>query len=535
MNRKIMAVAVASALGAPVVAFGQASSVQIYGTISYGMEQRSAGGGDSNSGAGIGAGTPAAGGTMSSLRTVGGNPGATPAHNFSAASTGVAGNAVGAGTNLGGSYSALPANQPNQTATTGSGSNFGIRGRESLGGNMYAGFQIEISLQGDAVGGFTAVGNGTYPTYRNTGVWLGTSVGEFGTGMWDTPYTLSMNNTGVHNTIYGNSSTSAAAAIFGGLPFAATTYSGQPITQTCNGSMGVTYATAKSCFASVTTFSRRQANSIWYQSPDMSGFKVRAQYGGNFPNATSDPSTTSAAGTGNTNASSPNGLKSSLFSIGGTYDKGGLSLGLAWEKHYDLSAYGMRQYMASSQQSTLVLGTDSTGAVIAGFNASQMTGSSDTAWNLRGRYDFGNGFSIGAYYEKIDYSWSYGPAVATVTAGTAALATVQNYQVKDLSKRAYRLDAAYQTGPHTIGFMYNKQPDISGSTIGNGFNAQGSGVSSWQLAYGYSFSKRTSGFVYWNQVTNDTNASSSGVVFNGISAATGADPRYVGAGIRHTF
>jgi predicted porin len=379
---------------------------------------------------------------------------------------------------------------------------------------MYAGFQIETSIQGDALSPISATASGTSATYRNTGVWLGTPIGEFGSGIWDTPYAMLMNTTGVHGQVYGNSSTSAAAAIFGGLPFAATTYSGQPIGQTCaptGGSAVFTGTSIKGCFASVTTFSRRQGTTVWYQSPNWSGFTLRGQYKVNHGDSTNDTAT-------------PNSLKTSIWGLSGRYTNGPLFVGVGYEKHNDLAAFGIRNF---SPAAGMVLGVDSAGTVLAQFQSPNLIDSDAHAWNINARYTFPMGFQAGIYYERLDYGFSYGTSVA------GAAPALSN--VTSLDKTAYRLDVAYQTGPHTIGLMYNKAQDIGGQTLGMGFNGNDTGIQSWQLGYAYSFSKRTSAFGYWNQVTNDRNAQSSGIVFNGLTPAVGGDPRYYGIGLRHTF
>jgi predicted porin len=385
---------------------------------------------------------------------------------------------------------------------------------------MYAGFQIETSIQGDALAPISGTASGTAATYRNTGVWLGTPIGEFGSGMWDTPYAMLMNATGVHGQIYGNSSTSAAAAIFGGLPFAATTYSGQPIGQTCAPGSATpavfTGTTAAGCFASVTTFSRRQGTTIWYQSPNWSGFSLRGQYKVNHGDSTND-------------AASPDSLKTSIWGISGTYTNGPIFVGVGFERHNDLAAFGIRNFAGTGATSGMVLGIDSAGTPRAGFQSGNLTGSDAHAWNINARYTFAMGLQLGVYYERLNYGFDYAPVAAP--AGTATW----NANVTDLDKTAYRLDAAYRTGPHTIGLMWNKAQDIGGSTIANGFNGSDTGIQSWQLGYAYSFSKRTSAFAYYNQVTNDRNAQSAGIVFNGLTPAVGGDPRYYGVGLRHTF
>jgi hypothetical protein len=48
-------------------------------------------------------------------------------------------------------------------------------------------------------------------------------------------------------------------------------------------------------------------------------------------------------------------------------------------------------------------------------------------------------------------------------------------------------------------------------------------------------SKRSSITAYYTQVTNDTNAGYTGIVFAGIATAAGADPKYYGVTLRHAF
>lgn len=513
MNKKLLAVAVAGALGAPALAFAQASTVQIYGTISYGPEWRSATGGDGATAAQAAAatlGTPNLG--ASSIRIGGAAAGA---------------NVSGTTANLGGAYvaaGARPADINTRTATSGSGSNFGLRGREDLGGGFYAGFQVEFALQGDAVSAFGPATNGNFASYRNTGLWLGTSVGEFGTGMWDTPYATLMYNMGPH-AVYGNSSTSSSAAIVGGFAGTQSTYSGQSLSQLCNGNIG---ATAASCFAAGTNFSRRQQNSWWWQSPNWNGFSARAVYGSNQPDSTAANAT-------------PNELKSDIWGVSGTYTNGPLFVGAAYEKHRDYSAFALRTIAGTGPTGvgtaaltgfkTILAGTDAAGNVLAGFNTAAMTGSDDYAWNISARYNFDMGLSIGAYWERLSYSWQYdgSTCVAGTTGGSCA------YNITGVERDAWRVDGLYRTGNHNFALQYANAQDASGTTIGQGFNGNQTGVHSWIAAYAYSFSKRTSLFGYYTQVTNDTNARTTGIVFQGLTPAAGGDPKYYGVGMRHTF
>ena len=69
----------------------------------------------------------------------------------------------------------------------------------------------------------------------------------------------------------------------------------------------------------------------------------------------------------------------------------------------------------------------------------------------------------------------------------------------------------------------------------NQFNSGGTAARGILLSYDYMMSKRTSAGLYYMDVRNDANASYSGPVFAGIATAPGADPKYYGIRMRHTF
>jgi predicted porin len=256
---------------------------------------------------------------------------------------------------------------------------------------------------------------------------------------------------------------------------------------------------------------------------------VRGQYKVNHGDSTTDTASTIANG-----VTTPNSIKTGIWGLSGIYTSGPLFLGVGYEKHNDLAAFGIKTW-GGAAGTPMILGADGTGAVIAMFSPANMTGSDAHAWNINARYTFGYGFSAGIYWEQIKYAFNYGTATAAIAGVTGAGGVALASNVTSLDKSAYRLDGAWQTGPHTLGLMYNRQGDIGGQTIGAGFNGAETGIQSWQLGYAYSFSKRTSAFGYYTQVTNDRNASSTGVVFNGLAPAVGGDPKYYGMGLRHTF
>src|SRR5262245_30066635 len=335
MQKKVMAVAVATALAAPAAALAQGSSVQIYGAISMSVEGAQAKGADTNS-----ALTPLTQGGGSSIR--GGNVGdgyTTP----------------GAPENV---------NEPLRTRTQGAGSNVGVRGREDLGNGLYMGFQAELAMQQGGVTPQGGVSGGVTATWRNSGLWLGGRWGEVGIGVWDSPFTVNTNTLGAAHAPYANASTTFAAGLLGGgTSAAAATVSGQDRGQWCGANFGQTSTSTIStsnCLSWATSFNRRVGNSVWYQSPNWAGFSGRVQYGvtsGATSNATNDSSTF------------PGSVKPSLWSVGLNYPLGGLFVGAGYEYHGDFITAATRSIgTAGFNAINAGLGAGTTTAVgIAGF------------------------------------------------------------------------------------------------------------------------------------------------------------------------
>jgi predicted porin len=525
MQKKLLAVAVAGALVAPVAAIAQ-TSVTVYGTISMSLETRSATGGDGTTAA-------AAGANYSSLRTA----------SLSAVGGAAVPNVAGTALVTGAGFSATPgvvaggyvlgtpgspgvADLASRSTTQGAGSNFGIRVREDLGAGMYAWAQAELSIQAEGVTPVSSGSGGTGPTYRNTGLALGSKAwGDIVFGMWDTPFNVNMSPAPQHAP-YGNASTSFSAHGFGGLPWGPATNSGQTLAAMCNGT-GTFATTAGGCFAHATAFHRRQSNSLQYWSPNWGGFQLKAVYGAE------DLKQANNLVNGATT------LKPQMWGGSLSYGAGPLYVGLGYERHNDFTAFAARTgfgapaaLLGATSTGGLYLGGTGTslawipGTVGAAATSSGISGSKDTAWNFNARYTFG-AFTIGGYYENLKYTMNYD-------------GTLSGGEVTELRKRAYGLEGAFVTGPHTLGIRYVKARNVEGSTaavggVGGSFNGDGSGMNAWIFGYAYSLSKRTSVFGYHTRVTNDTNARYAGIVFNGLSPAAGGDPKYTGIGLRHTF
>jgi predicted porin len=502
MQKTVMAAAVATAFAVPAAALAQGSSVQIYGSLSYSFEGAQAKGADTN-------GAPAAGTGGSSIR----------------------------GGNMGGGYVANPnfpnVNEPARTRTQGSGSNFGLRGRENLGNGLYVGFQAELEARVNGVRPVSGTESGIFTSWRNTGVWLGGRWGEVGVGLWDSPYTQNQGLSAAHAP-YANASTTMVAGLLA-TSFTDGSVSGQDLGQFCAQNIGS--PSASTCFRWATAYTRRVGNSIWYQSPTWAGFRGRLAYGA-----------TSGATSNATNESPnlPSTVKPSLWSLGLSYTLGGLYAGLGYEYHGDYITAAARNMGTGNLPATagcsagFALGGNATASAtnsatlacipIGTATTNGISSDDGDAVNVNLRYTFGFGLSIGGYYEWIKYKMDY----ANNPGGTIALG---DGNLTELKRNAYRLDAAYQVGSHTFGLQYGRGGDLRGSVAGNGFAFDGSStaVNGWVLGYAYSLSKRSSLFAYGTFIDNDTNARYSGISSGGIGPNAGGDPRYLGVGMRHLF
>jgi predicted porin len=502
MQAKVMAAAVATCFAASTVALAQGSSVQIYGSLSLSLEGAQAKGADTN-------GAPAAGTGGSSIR----------------------------GGNVAGGYVANPnqanVNEPLRSRTQASGSNIGFRGREDLGNGMYMGFQAEVEARVGGIRPVSGTETGTFVFWRNSGVWLGGRWGEVGLGLWDSPYTINQ-GLGAAHAPYGNPSTTMVAGLLGSSQ-ADGSVSGQDLGQFCAQNIGP--ASGATCFRWATQYTRRVANTVWYQSPTWAGFRGRIAYG----------ATSGATGNAtNEDTNLPSEVKPSLWSVGLNYTLGGLSAGVGYEYHGDYITASARNMGAANLPA--IAGRCSAGFDLGGnatvgassatlacipigsATANGIRSDDSNAVNINLRYTFGFGLSIGGYYEWIEWKMDY----ANNPGGTIALG---NGNLTELKRDAYRLDAAYQVGPHTFALQYARANDLKGSVAGNGFAFDGNStaVNGWVLGYAYNLSKRSSVYAYGTVINNDTNARYSGISSAGIGPNAGGDPRYVGVGLRHLF
>lgn len=354
--------------------------------------------------------------------------------------------------NQGPNNAAVPVDPANVDILQAPGSAVGFKGEEKLGGGMSAWFQCESSadIRGVNQDGFCS---------RNSAIGLKGSFGNFFVGIWDTPFKRTrVGNTGARDT---------GAFGTGHLLYGAST------STTDGGSAGV--------------FSRRQRNSINYDTPVFGGFQGMVSV------SSTNASTGLAANAVN--------AKERTVSVGGLYRSGPLAIGVGYSENS--KAY------------------NTTAAAPAPF-----AGDED-GWHINASYQLGSVKLGGAYTQQ----------EADVAAGASA-------EVK-----AWHLGAEWKVaGPHNVHFGYTQIGDMKGTanaqmgvapTAGiaaTGYRpavASDSGAKLWQIKYVHNLSKRTNAGFGYTHLKNDRNA---GYNLGGLArSGNGSKNKGFVANIEHRF
>jgi predicted porin len=287
MNKRLMALAVASALGIPTVALAQGTSVTIYGTLNADFERVEAK--DSNQ--------------------------------------------SGPGNSLVGAPSATSPELDPRNRVSSNSSNIGFRGTEDLGNGLKAIFQCESSARVDNGGdGFCT---------RNTHVGLSGRWGTVFYGQWDTPFKV----IGTRIDAFYATGIGDGEAFYGtpGLGVANATLSGTP-----GGFGGINSAGAANAGTSNNaSFERRQGDSVQYWSPSWAGFSLRIGYSADEGKSSDPPG--AAPGVANVPgvlATATEELDPYTWSVSATYNPGPLLLAIAYERHEDW--FGLNGFTANA-------------------------------------------------------------------------------------------------------------------------------------------------------------------------------------------
>ena len=338
------------------------------------------------------------------------------------------------------------------------GSEIGIKGEEALGGGMSTWFQCTSTadIRGSSTAGFCS---------RNSAVGVKGSFGNVYAGNWDMPMKLTGGTAritsdtgiwGVGRMLYGDSST-------------------------------FTNASSGANAASGIAFSRRQNNSIFYDTPVFSGFQGFVGI-----------STTTQSVAQTTNVS---GAKPRMWGAAGTYTNGPLYLTLAYENHTNFSANNV--------------------------TANAYSGT-DTAWHGGAAYQFGP-VKVGLLYTSRKYDMSADGA-------TNLKVNAWNIAGEWAIQGPHALRGGYTRAQNTSG---NSNAGYFGGSAGGGLvanaGAGSTGGNIWQVQYVYRASKRTEMTAGYVALSNDANAR---YTLGGLSSGTiapGQNQSAFAVSIKNTF
>jgi predicted porin len=223
------------------------------------------------------------------------------------------------------------------------------------------------------------------------------------------------------------------------------------------------------------SFFRRQSRTMNYHSPNFSGFTVNAAV---------------SAGNESTALSDGTPFKPRLYSLSGLFATGPFFAGVGYELHNDFNPGAVATQSQSDENFNVSLGMNLAGVKLS--------------------------------FLYMDNSYELGNAAG---------------QTLDKQGYAVYLDWTI-TGPHKLYVQYGVVDDTKGNstvTIGGYQPASATvatGGSVAGIAYGYSFSKRTQGYVAYNQLDNDAGAKFS---FGTAAATMGQKQTVFGIGLRHSF
>jgi predicted porin len=415
MHKKLLTMAVAGALAAPCIALAQ-SSVEVYGTINMAFGKFKYGDG------------------------------------------------AGARTADGATRTTVGADVSKWDVAQGA-SNYGLRGRESIGGGLTAWFQIEQNAPMER-----SSNQAIKPASRNSAVGIQGNFGNVFLGQWTTPWADldalwgigTVGFWGPVTSIIGRRETTGTAVQYncvggeGTTPGASSFAANIPICDALPGGGGVGHA-----------FWRRASQSVSYQSPVFAGVQVKALYQTDEGKATigattADPSLWSAS--------------VQWAGLGGR-----ARVGAAIDRHKDFTTPGQ----------------------------------TDTGWSIKGGWNFGVA-DVGLAYEHMGYKCGRIPfAVTNANTGILGTANTRPALCADdgtITAKQWGVALAVPVGQGSIRASYSKAKDLEGPVGTNpaggatGVHISDTGAKQYNLGYDHRFSKRTTVGVGYAKIDNKNNA-----------------------------
>jgi predicted porin len=372
-------------------------------------------------------------------------------------------------------------------------SNYGLRGRESLGGGLTAWFQIEQNAPMERSDNIAIT-----PASRNSAVGLQGGFGNIFLGQWTTPWAdldalWSVGTVGFWGPV---------TSIIGRRETTGTTPNPNCVNGHLSGAPGAAGVICDAIEAGGGVghpFWRRASQAIVYQSPVFSGFQFKFLWQTNESKSNFPPA---AVPGGTTTAADPSLYSGSIQWAG---MGGRLRVGAAYDRHKEFTTQGKN----------------------------------DTGWTVKGGFNFGVA-DVGLAYEENKYGVvagdckfkQYGVALA-VPIGQGAI-RASNSVAKDVEG-----PDVLPAGSSPVGFGSATCP--SKTVNAGGFAPADNGAKQYNIGYDHRFSKRTTVGVGYAAIKNDP-----GAVFTWTGAPpvqdganntpfAGSDPSTVFVSITHRF
>ena len=374
-------------------------------------------------------------------------------------------------------------------------SNYGLRGRESLGGGLTAWFQIEQNAPLERSNNVAIT-----PASRNSAVGIQGGFGNVFVGQWTTPWADldslwsigTVGGWGPVTSIIGRRETTGTA------PNLTCANTGHGVAGACDA--------VEAGGGAGHPFWRRVSNAVFYQSPVMGGAQFKLAYqtneGKNTVASTGGAVTVGAAGIG-TGTADPSLWSASVQWAG----MGGRArVGLAYDRHKDFTT----------------------------------AGNTDTGWAIKGGYNFGV-VDVGLAFESLKYkcdstapqqqtSGYNGITTGCANAGSNTLLGIGAID-GDIKIRNWAIAVAVPVGQGAIRGSYAQQKDIK--VGGEEFDETGSKV--WNIGYEHRFSKRTSVGVGYATIKNEDGAAMNWTGLPPNQGPTAANGPHLGSDVSTWF
>jgi predicted porin len=358
--------------------------------------------------------------------------------------------------------------------------NITIASMEDLGGGLKLDFAAQIAWDTVNTGGLSN---------RNSHIGL---VGESWGGVW-----YGSNENIYERYFYTQDPLDGAAGLGGNLQVMGTP--GGAVFTTCNKGDVASNGNNSAPDSCGFTWYRRDAQSIWYDSPNWNGFTFGVVAQTDFdkqaqPNVSVNPY---------------------MLQLGVKYV--GTSLPLqAWGAYgYRNDQFGLTQFLGT-YSNAIAMGTNAGGPALT----TGATGSSDRAWQLGVGYTLGDVYFFGVY-EQLKYSND------GVTAG-----------FQEWKRNAYQLGLKWNLASGYVGASWMQAMSASCTTVtAVGFGCGDTGAYSIGLGYYHTMSKQTQLYVVGSWLNNQdaANYGTAGISNSATFKNVGATLYGVGVGIKHSF